>query len=116
MKPSTVASKTMSIKARVYNQIRKDLFKEQATKNDDGTIVPFMTIEDKEKLFNKWFILNKEAHLELNAYKRKRQEAKSIHEQRLKNGWYEKIWMKHFNHNKKMINEGNPKNKGKKVI
>lgn len=55
----------MGIKARVYNQIRTQLFKK---KLED------ITPEEKLAYFNGWFALNQEAHAELNAYKSKRKD------------------------------------------
>lgn len=63
MKNINVSLKTMGIKARVTNVIRVDIYNKKLDR-----------INDKEKieLFNKWFSLTKEAHIELNNYKAKR--------------------------------------------
>lgn len=106
MKQSTVSSKTMAIKATVYNQIRKDLFK-KINPITPGAVTyaqanpkfgTFFTDKEKIALFDKWFNLNGIAHYDLNAYKRKRKEAKAIHEQRLKSDWYDKKLQKARRH------------------
>lgn len=78
MKQNKVALKTLAIKARVYNQIRTDLYKKRLDK-----------ITEKEKIafFDKIFELNREAHNELNAYKAKRQYKEKIHQDRIKRGY-----------------------------
>lgn len=98
----SVASKTLAIKARVYNQIRTDLYKK--LQEDDGSpsyrphrdwLVKnkgYSMLTDKEKLelFDKWFNLNKEAYTELNNYKRKRRINKKKYERRLKDGYFDR--------------------------
>ena len=71
----STALKTMAIKARVYNQIRTDLYKKYLEETTTTKYFKYevLTDEEKLKLFDKWFKLNKEAHQELNTYKRKRQ-------------------------------------------
>lgn len=91
----SVSHKTLSIKARVYNQIRKDLYKKT---NEDIIYnklrgLEFITDEQKIELFNKWFDLNKEAHNELNEYKKKRKYKKTIQEDRIKRGVTPKVKM-----------------------
>lgn len=79
MNSDKIALKTMAIKARVYNEIRKDLFHKLLEENFYSKYKKYEVLkyevlkdEDKIKLFNKWFELNKEAHRELDAYKSKR--------------------------------------------
>lgn len=63
MKQINIALKTLAMKARVYNYIRKTLYKKKLEQ-----------ISDKEKIeiFDKIFAMNFETHWELNAYKNKR--------------------------------------------
>ena len=70
--------KTLSIKARVYNQIRVDLYKKR---------IDQISSTEKIEFFNKIFNLNVEAHNELNAYKQKRKDKKEIYEARVKRGY-----------------------------
>lgn len=58
-----VSLKTMAIKARVYNHIRKTLYKKRLEQIPDS---------EKLKFFDEIFVLNKDAHWELNDYKQKR--------------------------------------------
>ena len=73
MKQTNTALKTLAMKARVYNQIRKDLYKKRLDQ-----------IKDKEKIefFDKVFQLNHETHWELIAYARKRQDAAKLLKER----------------------------------
>ena len=73
MKEIKISLKTLAIKARVYNQIRTDLY--------DKKLVQIKE-EDKVKFFDKWFQLNYDAHWELNNYKKKRKEKARIVELR----------------------------------
>lgn len=63
MKNINVSLKTMGIKARVTNVIRVDIYDKRLDRINDT---------EKIELFNKWFLLTKEAHTELNNYKAKR--------------------------------------------
>lgn len=79
MKAEKIALKTMGIKARVYNQIRTDLYKKHLDQISDN---------EKIEFFNKVFGLNLAAHRELNDYKSKRQykaEIQRLREERKKN-------------------------------
>ena len=64
-----ISLKTLSIKARVYNFIRQSLYKKR---------IESFTDAQKVEWFNQVFGLNKEAHQELNDYKRKRQNKAEI--------------------------------------
>ena len=78
MKQHSIALKTMAIKARVYNQIRTDLYK----KHNDS-----LSKEQKIEFFDKWFTLNHNAHWELVDYKRKRERKSEINRLRQERGW-----------------------------
>lgn len=71
-------NKAMAIKARVYNKIRTALYKKRLE-----------DISDKEKLeyFEQFFLLNREAHQELNRIKRKRKYRAQIHKARVERGY-----------------------------
>jgi len=88
-KNNNIASKTMAIKARVYNQIRTDLYKKQLEENYKTKYQKETVITPKEKveLFDKWFSLNSLAHQELNAYKAKRKWKREIYEARVARGY-----------------------------
>ena len=68
-KVTSVSLKTLAIKARVYNQIRTDLYNKK---------LETISESEKDSLFEKWFGLNKEAHNELNDYKSKRKNKAAI--------------------------------------
>lgn len=70
--------KTLAMKARVANQIRKTLYKKR---------VDQITDKEKIQIFEEIFQLNSLMHWELIAYKRKRQEKKAIYEDRVKRGY-----------------------------
>ncbi len=74
MKQNKIAMKTMAIKARVYNFIRKSLYNQYLENISEKT---------KIELFDKIFGLNKEAHWELIRYKQKRQDKSELLKQRL---------------------------------
>jgi hypothetical protein len=63
-KETKVALKTLAMKARVYNYIRKELYKKK---------IEDISAEEKIILFDTIFAMNKESHWELNFYKEKRQ-------------------------------------------
>lgn len=77
MKQINTALKTMGIKARVYNQIRKDLYKLRLEN---------ITPQQKHLFFDQWFSLNQAAHNELNDYKAKRKAKAIINSLRIANG------------------------------
>lgn len=74
MKQQNIALKTLGIKARVYNQIRTQLFKKR---------LEDITPEEKLAYFNGIFQLNLEAHRELNDYKQKRKDKAELLKTRL---------------------------------
>lgn len=74
----SVALKTLSMKARVYNQIRTTLYKRN---------IDTFTPEEKQRIFDEIFGLNAEAHWELINYKSKRKLAKELYEARVKRGY-----------------------------
>lgn len=65
------------MKARVYNVIRKSLYKKSIEK---------FSLEEKAKMFDEIFGLNAATHWELIAYKQKRQNKAAIQAERLKRG------------------------------
>jgi hypothetical protein len=69
LKQQKIALKTLAIKARVYNHIRKTLYKKRLEN---------ITEKEKIEFFDLLFSMNQEAHYELNAYKRKRQDKAEI--------------------------------------
>lgn len=75
---NTIPLKTLAMKARVYNQIRTDLYKKKLDQ---------ISKEDKIKLFDKIFQLNHITHWELNNYKAKRQYKTEIHQARIDRGY-----------------------------
>jgi hypothetical protein len=77
MKQINTALKTLAMKARVYNQIRKDLYKKR---------LDSFTDKQKVEFFDKVFALNNETHWELLAYKEKRKDAKKLYEERVARG------------------------------
>lgn len=83
-KENTVALKTMAIKARVYNQIRKDLYQKVLEEGYASKYRGYEILSDEKKLelFNKWFSLNSDSHHELNSYKRKRKDKAAIEAKR----------------------------------
>lgn len=74
----SVALKTLSMKARVYNQIRTKLYKKR---------IEDFSPEEKQKMFDEIFGLNLQTHWELNAYKQKRRDRKALYEARVKRGY-----------------------------
>jgi hypothetical protein len=72
------ALKTMAIKARVYNKIRKALYKQGLEK---------FTSENKVTFFDELFKENQEAHNELNNLKRKRKDKAFVQAERVKRGY-----------------------------
>lgn len=74
MKAINTSLKTMGIKARVTNIIRKDIY---LTRVED------FSEKAKVALFNKWFQVAKEVHNELNTYKAKRKYKAKVEKQRL---------------------------------
>lgn len=85
---TSVANKTMAIKARVYNIIRTDLYKKiiKETTYTKYRKIKALTDKDKLELFEKWFLLNQEAHKELNNYKEKRKYKSKIQKERVARG------------------------------
>lgn len=71
-------SKTLAIKAKLTNKIRTTLYKKKLS-----DISP----EDKVKIFDEIFSLNREIHNELNDYKWKRKYKAAIHKARLERGY-----------------------------
>lgn len=82
-------SKTMAMKARVFNQIRKDINQKHLEENFYTKYKDQKVLKEAEKLelFNKWFTLAKEAHGDLASYKRKRKGKKRIYEARVERGY-----------------------------
>lgn len=74
MKQNKVALKTMSIKARVANYIRKTFYKK---KWED------LKLGERDQILKQIFDLNHEAHWELNAYKSKRRDKAELLKTRL---------------------------------
>lgn len=74
----SVALKTLSMKARVYNQIRTKLYKKR---------IEDFSPESKQKMFDEIFGLNLQTHWELNNYKQKRKDKKALYEERVKRGY-----------------------------
>lgn len=75
---NSIALKTMAIKARVYNFIRKSLHKKRLEDFNDSQKIQF---------FDQLFPLNHEAHWELHSYKKKRQRKAAIHKARVERGY-----------------------------
>ena len=69
--------KTMAMKARVANFIRKELYKARLDQ---------ISKERKIELFDQIFQMNHAMHYELLAYKNKRKEKAYIHAERIKRG------------------------------
>lgn len=69
---------TLSIKARVFNTMRKDFYKKDVTHFSD---------EEKVRFFNEIFDKTQTAHLELNNYKQKRKAKKVVNDLRVIRGW-----------------------------
>lgn len=89
-KINSIAFKSMSIKARLANLLRKELY-EYSTNEWDIKYrgKKKLTDEDKIRLFNLFFVETKAMHNELNAYKEKRQykaEIQRLREERKKVG------------------------------
>lgn len=74
----SVALKTLAMKARVYNQIRKNFYKKPITS---------FSPEEKIKMFDKIFGLNLETHWELNNYKHKRKAKATLYAERVARGY-----------------------------
>ena len=74
MKQNKIALKTLGIKARVYNHIRKVLYKKRW--EDIKT-------NERDQILKEIFDLNHQAHWELLNYKAKRQNKKALLEKRL---------------------------------
>lgn len=66
------------MKARVYNHIRKSLYKKRLEQ---------ITPSEKVKLFDEIFEMNHTTHWELNSYKQKRKEKAAIHKARVERGY-----------------------------
>jgi len=77
-KDKRIAFKTLAMKARVYNYIRKTLYKRKLEE---------INKEEKEAIFNEIFTLNRAAHWELNFYKAKREYKEHIYQERVKRGY-----------------------------
>lgn len=77
-KDKRIALKTLAMKARVYNYIRKTLYKR---KLED------ISIDDKVTIFNEIFGMNKITHWELKFYKGKREYKEHIYQERVKRGY-----------------------------
>lgn len=75
MKQNNIALKTLAIKARMTNHIRKTLFKKDLDK---------ISNEEKVLFFNEVYKINNETHWELISYKHKRKEKRKIQEAREK--------------------------------
>ena len=71
-------NKTMAIKARVANHLRKSIYK----KNYEDLSLP-----ERESLFKELFEMGKEMHKELSAYKQKRKDKKVIQDARVARGY-----------------------------
>lgn len=66
MTPNT---KTLAMKARVYNKIRKDFYKKR---------LESFSVSDKVKYFDELFSINLATHWELKSYARQRKEQARI--------------------------------------
>lgn len=77
-----IALKTMAMKARVANFIRKELYKAHLDQ---------ITKERKIEVFDKLFKLNHDMHYELKAYKWKREVKAERDRLRVERGWKPKI-------------------------
>jgi len=75
MRNDKVALKTLAIKARVANHLRKTLYKQK---------IENISNEQKVQYFDEWFKINHEMHWELNAYKDKRKAKRKVEEERKK--------------------------------
>ncbi len=77
------------MKARVFNQIRQDIYKKHLEENFYSKHKKEQVLTDKDKLelFDKWFKSARAAHNELVSYKRKRKTKKRIHEARVERGY-----------------------------
>ncbi len=73
-KNTSVSLKTLAMKARVFNQIRTDIYKKHSQENIQTKYYKeeILTQEQKLELFEKWFVMAKESHTELLLYKNKR--------------------------------------------
>lgn len=74
----SVQLKTLAMKARLANKIRKHFYKAQLEK---------FTTEQKVEFFNEIFEQNSLMHWELINYKQKRRDKKDIHQARLDRGY-----------------------------
>jgi hypothetical protein len=77
-KDKIIAFKTMAMKARVYNYIRKTLYKKKLEE---------INIQEKEAIFNEIFSMNRATHWELKFYKGKREYKEHIYQERVKRGY-----------------------------
>lgn len=81
-KEQKIALKTMAMKARVANFIRKELYK---------TRLDQISTLEKIAMFDKIFQMNHEMHYELKAYKWKRETKAERDRLRVERGWKPKI-------------------------
>lgn len=81
MKNNNVALKTMAMKAKVANFLRKSFYKTKI-KPEGGYGKTLITDEEKLKLFDVIWAMSQEMHRELNAYKWKRQHKAAIQKAR----------------------------------
>ncbi len=75
-------NKTMAIKARVANHLRKSIYKKEYDE---------ITVPEKLTLLRELFDMGKEMHKELSAYKQKRKDKKAIQEARVARGYKPKV-------------------------
>lgn len=85
----SIASKTMAMKARVFNQIRTDIYQKHIEESFKTRFRNEKILTEKEKLelFDKWFKLAKEEDSELYFYKRKRRSKAKIYKERMERGY-----------------------------
>ena len=77
-----IALKTMAMKAKVANYIRKSLYKKRLEQ---------ISSTDKITIFDTIFQMNHEMHYELKAYKQKRETKAERDRLRIERGWKAKI-------------------------
>lgn len=82
MKNNSTSLKTMAIKSRVANFIRKALYKKRLEQFSDAEI---------QVLFSEIHALNFKAHTELNNYKQKRKKKAAVQREREKRGYVKKV-------------------------
>lgn len=74
-------TQTMAIKSRVFNCMRKSLYKKNLGE---------LSFLEREKLFEEFFNMTQEAHISLNNYKAKRKDKRVVQQLRADRGYQPK--------------------------